>query len=147
VFCDVGLTGKTDMIIPVYCYRFSFRLLLYRPYTDSSAAYTLQCYYYAAFNAPCVGHKDDESQARNAVFELRAPRRHGVTSVAVPVCVGPLGRTLLQTDRQTDRTTIARQQNVTGKSSAIFLSNKPVVKSRFRQQFVPHGDCSGESRH
>jgi len=20
------------------------------------------CYYYAAFNAPCVGHKDDESQ-------------------------------------------------------------------------------------
>ena len=31
-----------------------------------SLSHYLTCYYcyYAAFNAPCVGHKDDESQAQ-----------------------------------------------------------------------------------
>jgi len=40
-------------------------------------------YYHAAFNAPCVGHKDDESQARMTNLFLQATPlfRHGVITV------------------------------------------------------------------
>ena len=49
------------------------------------------CYYYAAFNAPCVGHKDDESQARLHFTYLgggtqRTP--HCLDTLGVCGCVG-----------------------------------------------------------
>jgi len=35
------------------------------------------CYYYAAFNAPCVGHKDDESQAQlQYLYILLGDKKH-----------------------------------------------------------------------
>ena len=32
----------------------------------------LYIYYYAAFNAPCVGHKDDESQTGQLIVDADA---------------------------------------------------------------------------
>ena len=51
-------------------------------------------YYYATFNAPCVGHKDDESQARICPSLLASCRFVGGESVGKKVLllrVGILG--------------------------------------------------------
>ena len=52
------------------------------------------CYYYAAFNAPCVGHKDDELQARLHFTYLggghptHPPLPTGLDTLGVCGCVG-----------------------------------------------------------
>jgi len=48
-------------------------LLCYHVVVERNRISSLQShyYYYAAFNAPCVGHKDDESQARVYIVDFR----------------------------------------------------------------------------
>ena len=47
--------------------RFIIIIIIFKPTSTKPQAGKLgYYYYYAAFNAPCVDHKDDESQARGS---------------------------------------------------------------------------------
>jgi len=61
-------SGRLHREVRLYCTHCSCLILLL--FSECVDLYSAYYYYYAAFNAPSLGHKEDESQAQWPLYRL-----------------------------------------------------------------------------